>query len=138
MGKYFSLEELTRTSTGLDNTPNEQEIKNLEELIEVLDKLREAWGSGIRVNSGFRSEEVNNKVGGSKTSAHRIGFAGDLEPVNGDMKKFQDFVPKFFKDNNIPFDQIIKEEPRNGIASWLHLGLKNRQGQQRGQVFWLS
>lgn len=136
--RYFTKSELCKTNTGLDNTPNEQETKNLEELIEVLDKLRNAWGSGIRVNSGFRSEEVNNKVGGSKTSAHRIGFAGDLEPVNGDMEKFQDFVPKFFKDNNIPFDQIIMEKPKNGIASWIHLGLKNRKGQQRGQVFWLS
>ena len=138
MAKYFTIEELTRTSTGLDNTPNEEEIKHLEELIDVLDGLREAWGSGIRVNSGFRSEEVNNKVGGSKTSAHRIGFAGDLEPVNGDMKKFQDFVPNYFKENNIPFDQIIREKPRNGIASWMHLGLYNNKHEQRKQVFTLA
>lgn len=137
MAKYFTIEELTRTSTGLDNTPNEEETKHLEELIDVLDGLREAWGSGIRVNSGFRSEEVNNKVGGSKTSAHRIGFAGDLEPVNGDMKKFQDFVPNYFKENNIPFDQIIREKPRNGISSWLHLGLYNNKHEQRKQVFTL-
>ena len=137
MAKYFTIEELTRTSTGLDNTPNEEETKHLEELIDVLDGLREAWGSGIRVNSGFRSEEVNNKVGGSKTSAHRIGFAGDIEPENGDMKKFQDFVPNYFKENNIPFDQIIREKPRNGIASWMHLGLYNNKHEQRKQVFTL-
>lgn len=136
--KYFTIEELTRTSTGLDNIPNEQELNNLEELIEILDGIREAWGSAIRVNSGFRSEEVNKAVGGSKTSAHRIGSAGDLEPVNGNMKAFQDFVPNYFKEHNIAFDQIIKEKPKNGIASWLHLGLKNSKGQQRGQVFALA
>lgn len=137
MAKYFTIEELTRTSTGLDNTPNEEETKHLEELIEVLDNIREEWGSAIRVNSGFRSEGVNKKVGGSKTSAHRIGYAADVEPVNGDMKKFQEFVPKFFKDNNIPFDQIIREKPKNGICSWLHIGLKNRNGEQREQIFTL-
>ena len=122
MAKYFTIEELTRTSTGLDNTPNEEETKHLEELIDVLDGLREAWGSGIRVNSGFRSEEVNNKVGGSKTSAHRIGFAGDLEPVNGDMKKFQDFVPNYFKENNIPFRPNNKGKTEKWHSNWMHLG----------------
>ena len=51
MGKYFTIEELTKTNTGLDNTPNEQITSNLNELIEVLDGLREAWTSLCNINT---------------------------------------------------------------------------------------
>lgn len=135
MGKYFTIDELCKTNTGLDNTPNDLEVCNIEELIEVLDDMRDEWGSGIRVNSGFRCKAVNEKVGGSETSAHPFGWAVDIEPVNGDMKKFQDFIVDYFKDR--PFDQIIKEKPKNGIASWVHFGLRNSKGEQRKQVFTL-
>lgn len=148
MAKYFTLEELCETTTGLDNTPNDEEKEHLEILMDVLDGVREAWtekcsenkwGSpSIIVNSGFRSDAVNKAVGGSKTSAHRLGWAADIEPSNQRMKEFQDFVPKYCEENKILFDQIIKEHPINGISSWLHFGLKNKQGQQRKQVFWLN
>jgi uncharacterized protein YcbK (DUF882 family) len=39
----------------------------------VLDPLREAYGKPIIVTSGFRCEELNRLVGGSKTSHHRTG-----------------------------------------------------------------
>lgn len=147
MGKYFTIEELTRTSTGLDNTPNELETKHLEELIEVLDDIREAWTEKCRinnwgspsiiVNSGFRSEEVNKAVGGSNTSAHRIGYAIDFEPNNQRNKEFFEFLTEWLKENNIAFDQLINEKPKCGVPSWLHFGLKNRQGLQRKQIFTL-
>lgn len=134
MAKYFTIEELTRTSTGLDNTPNEEETKHLEELIDVLDGLREAWGSGIRVNSGFRSEEVNNKVGGSKTSEHRLGYAADIEPSNQKNKEFWDFIVDYVKTKNINFSQLINEKPRNNIPSWVHFSINGLKG-YRKQIF---
>lgn len=146
MGKYFTIEELTRTSTGLDNTPNELETKHLEELIEVLDDIREAWtekciinnwGSpSIIVNSGFRSEEVNKAVGGSKTSEHRLGYAVDIEPSNQRMKEFWDFIVDYVKTKKLNFSQLIKEKPRNDIASWFHLSINGLKG-YRKQIFTL-
>ena len=134
MAKYFTIEELTRTSTGLDNTPNEEETKHLEELIDVLDGLREAWGSGIRVNSGFRSEEVNKKVGGSETSEHRLGYAVDIEPSNQRNKEFWDFMIDYIKTHNINFSQLINEKPRNGVPSWVHFSINGLKG-YRKQIF---
>lgn len=152
MGKYFTISELCESDKAdklqILNVPNEEETKHLEELIEVCDKIREAWTElcekndwgrpSIKTTSGFRCEALNKAVGGKESSAHRIGYAIDFKPNNNRMKEFQDFVPKFLKENKIPFDQIIKEHPINGISSWIHFGLKNRQGLQRGQVFWLS
>lgn len=147
MGKYFTIEELTRTSTGLDNTPNELETKHLEELIEVLDDIREAWTEKCRinnwgspsiiVNSGFRSEEVNKAVGGSKTSEHRLGYAVDIEPSNQRMKEFWGFIVDYVKTKKLNFSQLIKEKPRNDIASWFHLSINGLKG-YRKQIFTLA
>ena len=63
--KHFSINELTRTSTGLPNTPGPEELANLEHLVDaVLDPAREAMGGPIHINSGYRSPAVNKTVGG--------------------------------------------------------------------------
>ena len=72
--KNFSLSEMVKSETalrhGLDNTPGETEIENLKALCEnVLQPIRDAFGKGVKVNSGFRHPDVNAAVGGSKTSA---------------------------------------------------------------------
>lgn len=137
MGKYFSFFELVRSNTaeknGLNNTPHEEDIiDNIEELIVFLDDIREAWGSAIRVNSGYRCDKLNKLVGGSTTSAHLYGLAADLYPCNGLIDDFFEFVKKYFLLKDIAFDQIIDEH--NGKSHWVHIGLKNSKGLQRKQI----
>ena len=146
MNQYFTLGELTRSATadklGIDNTPKEKYIQdNLIELMDFLDGVREAWtvmceekswgNPAIVVNSGYRCDALNNAIGGSKTSAHSIGAAADIEPANGKNKEFHRFVEKYLLDNHIPFDNLINEYN----YSWTHLGLKNREGKQRRLSF---
>ena len=76
--KYFTIKELCKSNTaikyGIDNTPTPEVEQNLIALIEnVLDPLREAWGSPIIINSGYRCPILNKAVGGSKTSSHMSG-----------------------------------------------------------------
>ena len=134
--KYFTIQELTNSQTakakGLDNTPDSQQEHNLRRLIEeLLDPLREAWGKPIKVTSGFRGFELNKCVKGSKSSAHCIGAAADLVPVDGKMPQFKRFVRDWLIENNIKFDQYIDE--RSGNSEWVHLGLINQSGRQRRQ-----
>ena len=151
MGKYFSVEELTHSATAdklkIDNTPTSTEVKNnLLELISVLDGIREGWtvlcgknnwgSASVIVNSAYRCDALNKAIGGSKTSAHVIGSAADIEPKNQRNKEFYEYCKEYLKDK--PFDQLINEKPRCGIPSWIHIGLKNRFGQQRGQIFTLA
>ena len=80
----FSLHEMTKSETalrhGLDNTPGAAEIENLRRLCEqVLQPIRDAYGRGVKVNSGFRHPDVNAAVGGSRTSDHTKGMAADIE-----------------------------------------------------------
>lgn len=106
---------------------------NLKRLIEeLLDPLREAWGNPIRVTSGFRGFELNKAIGGATTSAHSIGAAADLVPVDGDIKKFKKFVRNWLKTSGIKFDQYIDEKNGSG-SEWVHLGLISKSGRQRRQ-----
>ena len=73
-----------------------------------MNPLRKAWGSGIRIASGYRCPRLNAVVKGSPTSAHKIGYACDCIPVNGKQAEFEKFVVNYLKDKN--FDQCIKEK----------------------------
>lgn len=133
--QYFTINELTYSSTAkkykIDNTPNTMVLKNLQELINFLNPLREAWGSGIRINSGYRCPELNRKVGGVSSSVHQLGWAADLYPTNNKYEEFKNFIVNYLKDKS--FDQCIEE--RSGLSKWVHLGIKGPIGQQRKMVF---
>ena len=145
--KYFTIEEFTRSETakakGIDNTPSEWQRNNIIDLVEnLLDDLREDWGiyckmynlgtGAIRVSSGVRNDALNKAVGGSKTSAHTHGWAADLVPYNHQMMHFKRFCRDWLK--NRAFDQMIsEEEDYRGVPRWVHIGYKNRQGNQRRQ-----
>lgn len=135
--KYFELHEFIRSDTarkrGIDNSPTFEVVEHLSELCEkILDPLRAAYGYPITVTSGYRCDELNKAVGGVDSSAHPLGYAADLQ-VGGSFKKFCDFVTEWVKKTGVKFDQIIIESDKSG-NQWLHIGLYNASGQQRGQI----
>lgn len=140
--KYFSIEELCKSSDAykynIANKPTGAIADRMVELVEkALDDIRQSWGSGIKVNSGFRCPELNKAIGGSSTSAHTTGYAADLVPANGDMAGFQRHILKWAETHQ--FDQIILEYPgTNYISRWIHIGWKNNQGQQRHQILFTT
>ena len=135
-GRYFKYKELIYSQkaieNNIDNTPTEEIKAHIEEIIPFLDNLREAWGSPIIVTSGYRCKELNDLVGGSKTSSHPTGWAVDLIPKNGYVNIFFDFVVKYFKQHGIPFDQIIDEY--GAKSHWVHIGYRHKDGRQRKEV----
>lgn len=134
--RYFTLEELLTSSTArqrsIENLPSFIIVEHLCTLGCFLDGLREAWGSGIRVSSGFRNKALNKAVGGVENSIHRLGWAADLQPVNGDFEGFKKCVKQWIKDKD--FDQCIIERDRKG-KQWIHIGLFNNAGEQRHNIF---
>lgn len=56
----------------------EHVIENLKRLAQNLQVLRDVMGVPIRINSGYRSQEHNMKVGGAKNSQHMLGIAADI------------------------------------------------------------
>ncbi len=121
--KNFSLSEMVKSETalrqGLDNTPGDTEIANLKTLaVNVLQPIRDSYGKGVKVNSGFRHPDVNAAVGGSRTSDHCKGMAADIEipgVANADLAEW-------IKDN-LEFTQLILEFYTPGIpdSGWVHV-----------------
>ena len=138
MATYFTLAELLKSDTakqkGIDNTPSWEVVDHLRELTEkILDPLRAAWGKPIKVSSGYRCPRLNAAVKGASTSVHMIGYAADLQ-TSGSFNKFRDFVVAWFRDTGTKFDQLLLESNKKTGAKWIHVGLRNNAGQQRGQV----
>lgn len=130
MGKYFTIKELSASSTAqknrIENIPTPEIEKNLNALIEnVLDPTREYYGKAIYVNSGYRCPELNKLVKGALTSQHLKGEAADIDTrsIENNKKIFE-----YIKDN-LDFDQLIWEKG----GEWVHVSFK-RNGQNRKQV----
>lgn len=136
--KNFKISELEYSDTArkykIDNTIPDELEANAKRLLEFLQDIRERWGSGIRITSGFRGEVLNKLVRGSKTSAHTTCNAVDIYPINNKFEEFKKFILEYLKDKN--FDQCIIE--KSGNSQWLHLGLYNNSGKQRRQIFSLE
>ena len=133
--KYFTIEELTRSETAerldIDNTPEDDEVEHLKELISVLDGLRESWGSPILVTSGYRCKALNQAVGGTIRSAHMCGYAVDMMPSNGLIKAFKKHCLDYFQ--NADYDELILE--KSGNTEWVHFALYSIDGFQRCKCF---
>ena len=124
LSPHFNLKEMTVSQTaarrGIDNTPSEAVIKNLTSLcVNVLEPVRAQFGKPVIVTSGYRSADLNKRIGGSTTSQHCFGQAADFT-VHG--------VPNVavlrFIQQELRFDQLICE-----FHSWIHVsfaGSKNR------------
>ena len=124
--KNFTLEELTITSVSGENNPSTVQIEALQRLaINVLQPLRDSFGQPIQINSGFRSEVVNKKVGGSPTSSHCKGEAADLSC--SDNSAIFHIIRK-----QLIFDQLIWEAGDDKQPGWVHVSY--RESNNRNQV----
>lgn len=119
----FTLSELTKSETALrhdmDNSPDQTAISNLQVLaVHVLQPVRDHYGKGVKVNSGFRHPDVNAKVGGSKTSDHCKGMAADIEIPGIPNAELAEWIR-----NNLPFTQVILEFYTQGVpdSGWVHV-----------------
>lgn len=119
----FSLHEMTKSETALrlnlDNTPSDQVVANLKMLaVNILQPVRNYFQKGVKVNSGYRSPDVNQAVGGSRTSDHCRGCAADIE-IPG-IANYE--LAKWIKEN-LKFKQLILEFYTLGIpdSGWVHV-----------------
>ena len=129
ISKHISYKEAVGSNyakqKGIKNKPNEEQVENMKLLAEkVFEPLREWVGCPIKVNSMFRSLELNTALKGSRTSSHMKGEAMDITSM-GRKSNLEMF--HYIKDN-LEFDQLIWEfgkEPK-----WLHVSyspVKNRK-----------
>ena len=129
ISKHISYKEAVGSNyakqKGISNKPNEEQVENMKLLAEeVFEPLREWVDAPIKVNSMFRSLELNTALKASKTSSHMNGEAMDITSMGGksNLEMFH-----YIKDN-LCFDQLIWEfgkEPK-----WLHVSFSKNNRQQ--------
>ena len=95
----------TAKRRGIDNTPNPTQVETMKVTAEkIFEPLRKFVGGPIKVNSFFRSPELNTAIGGSKTSQHCKGQAIDIDDVFGYKTNAEMY--NWVKEN-LNFDQMI-------------------------------
>ena len=125
----FSFNELIKTNTGLNNTPNDMNIlSNLCRLAAFLQTIRNELHLPIIVNSAYRSKEVNEAVGGVSSSYHVKGLAVDI--TCADMDKLLTILHSHLME----IDQLgIYYNSTSQL--WFHVGLPEEGKLPRTQIY---
>jgi zinc D-Ala-D-Ala carboxypeptidase len=109
----------TAKRRGIDNTPNPTQVETMKVTAEkIFEPLRKFVGGPIKVNSFFRSPELNTAIGGSKTSQHCKGQAIDIDDVFGYKTNAEMY--NWIKEN-LNFDQMIWEFGTDMNPNWVHI-----------------
>ena len=132
----LTLKEATKSNTaiknGIHNIPGDRDLAALQNIAKkVFQPVRNHFNYPIKVTSGYRSSELNKKIGGSNTSQHCKGEALDMDAdYFGGMTNCEIF--NYIK-NKLDFDQLIWEFGTDAEPDWVHVSLKYK-GIQRKEV----
>ena len=133
ISKHISYKEATNSFTakrkGVNNEPNYEVLLNMQNISSnVFEKVRANFGVPIKINSFYRSPELNRLIGGSATSQHCKGQAMDLDDTYQGLTNKEIF--NYIKDN-LSFDQLIWEFGTDNNPDWVHVSYvsesKNRK-----------
>ena len=110
---------ITADRLGLENKPNEEQLANMKEIAEkVFQPLREWVNGPIKINSFYRSPELNKAIGGSTKSQHCKGQAIDIDDTFGHATNAEMY---YWIQQNLDFDQMIWEFGNDKNPNWVHI-----------------
>ena len=123
ISKHISYKEgvysVTAIRKGIDNQPNEEQLSNMKLVAEkIFEPVRTHFKVPIKVNSFFRSPDLNKAIGGSTKSQHCKGQAIDIDDTYGKIKNSDIY---WWIKENLDFDQIIWEFGNNDNPDWVHV-----------------
>lgn len=116
----------TADSQNIPNRPSEAVLRNMVDLLSVLNAVRAVYDKPIVVTSGYRSVALNCAVGGKPTSAHLFGLAADVKPQSSKLDDYFaifDLFRKFASRMGYHSIVIYEKPDSSGIPRWVHLEL---------------
>ena len=123
ISKHISDKEgvysITALRLGIDNMPGDYEYSNMQLIAEkVFEPLRNHIGKPIKINSFYRSVDLNKAIGGSSRSQHCQGRAMDIDDTFGHATNAEMY--NWIKEN-LNFDQMIWEFGNDDNPAWVHV-----------------
>ena len=123
ISKHISYKEgvysITAIRKGIDNEPNEEQLSNMKLVAEkIFEPVRTHFKVPIKVNSFFRSPDLNKAIGGSTKSQHCKGQAIDIDDTYGKATNADMY---WWIKENLDFDQMIWEFGNNDNPDWVHI-----------------
>ena len=123
ISKHISYKEGTRSITairkGIENIPTDYQLTNMQAIAyNVFEPLRKWVGGPIKINSFFRSVELNKAIGGSSRSQHCEGRAIDIDDTFGHATNAEMY--NWIKEN-LNFDQMIWQFGDDENPAWIHV-----------------
>ena len=156
LSEHFTLGEVTKSRHAeVYNIPSHVAIENLKRVCGWLEELRFTYNTlyclkpgedyetsenvePIVINSGYRSPELNKKVGGSPTSNHLTGCAVDIRCVGVEQAiRYAAILLDAADDRQEDFDELLIERNRKG-RYWVHFAVRPPKEGNRRKVFFLS
>ena len=141
LSEHFTLGEMTASShKEVYNIPSHEAIANLTNLCGWLEVLREraaspgpskGRGEPIIINSGYRSPQLNRKIGGAPNSNHLTGCAVDIR-VSGmeQLIRYAAILLDYADESKQDFDELLIEKNRYG-AIWLHFAVRPKDNRRK-------
>ena len=133
LSDHFTLGEMTKSNSHPEvyNIPSHEAIANLKRLCGWLEVLRkrynDKYGEGedpIRINSGYRSPQLNKKIGGAAGSNHLTGCAVDIRVLGMEqLVRYATILLDYADESRQDFDELLIERNRYG-AIWLHFAVR--------------
>ena len=149
LSQHYTLGEMTKTGTGIPNTPSRVIIENLRNICENwLEEMRYDYNTlyclklgedyetsksvePVIITSGFRSEDVNRAVGGSPTSNHLSGCAVDIRCAGFEQAvRYATILLDIADDTRQDYDELFIERKKGG-RYWLHFAVRPEENRRK-------
>ena len=133
LSEHFVLGEFTKSGSHPEvyNIPSHEAIANLKRLCGWLEVLRERSGTPIRINSGYRSPQLNRAIHGNANSNHMTGCACDIR-VSGmeQALRYAVILMDYADESKQEFDELLIEKNRYG-AIWVHFAVRPKDNRRK-------
>ncbi len=155
LSEHFTLGEMTKSNSHPEvyNIPSHEAIANLKRLCVWLEELRRRYNDKyvtnpslssrpsvargeiseepIRLNSGYRSPQLNRAIGGVSNSNHLTGCAVDIRVENMEqLIRYAAILLDISNEMQQDFDELLIEKNRYG-AVWLHFAVRAKDNRRK-------